>query len=383
MEYYLSIISGRQRGFPATLIRSSLSLFTYPYLAAVNTRNTLYKYGIVKSKRFPIKVISIGNITMGGTGKTPFVEFSAKYLQKKGMKIAILSRGYGDKKHAAINGNPKTEEFVNDEYLILRENLKDVPTLLGRDRVQNGEKAINDYDVDCLILDDGFQHLRIKRDLDIVVIDSLNPFGGETLIPRGTLREPLKNLSRADLFVLSHCNLNDERTLKPIYTRLRHINADIPVCESIHKPVYIENIKDNSLLEPGWLKGKKVYALCAIGNPVSFKLTLKELGADIIKLKVFHDHHSYTQKELDSVITEAKSLGTDDIVVTQKDLVKLRNKNIKDANILSLRVKMQITKGMEYYDEAMGRIFIHNHATNHSTSEQKLQKLKYQSSNKV
>jgi tetraacyldisaccharide 4'-kinase len=355
MEYYLSIISGRQRGFFATLIRLSLSAFTYPYLAVLNTRNILYRYGIVKSKGFPVKVISVGNITMGGTGKTPLVEFSAKYLQKKGRKVAILSRGYGDKKYSLINGNPTTKEFVNDEYLILRENLKGVPTLLGRDRVQNGKKAISDYDVDCLILDDGFQHLRIKRDLDIVVIDSLNPFAEEFLIPRGALREPLKNLSRADLFVLSHCNLNDEHTLKPIYAKLQHINADIPVCESIHKPVHIENIKDNSLLEPEWLKGKKVYALCAIGNPESFESTLNELGTDIIRLRVFHDHHSYTQKELDSIITEAKSLGADAIVVTQKDVVKIRNKNINDAMILSLRVEMEITKGMEYYEEAMDR----------------------------
>ncbi len=355
-EYYLSILSGQQRGFLATLIRSSLSAFTYPYLAVLNTRNTLYKYGIVKSKKLPVKVISIGNITMGGTGKTPLVEFSAKYLQNKGRKVAILSRGYGDQNHSIINDNSKAKEFVNDEYLILRENLKDVPTLLGRDRVQNAKKAIKDHDVDCLILDDGFQHLSIKRDLDIVVIDSLNPFAEEVLIPRGTLREPLKNLSRADLFVLSHCSLNDEDTLKSIYEKLNHINADIPVCESIHKPVNIESIKDNSLLEPEWLKGKKIYGLCAIGNPESFASTLRELGADVIRLRVFHDHHSYTQVELDGVITEAKTLGTDAIVVTQKDVVKIRNKNINDANILSLKVELQITKGMEFFDEAMAKI---------------------------
>jgi tetraacyldisaccharide 4'-kinase len=255
-----------------------------------------------------------------------------------------------------INDNSKAKQFVNDEYLILRENLKDVPTLLGRDRVQNAKKAIKDHDVDCLILDDGFQHLRIKRDLDIVVIDSLNPFAEEVLIPRGTLREPLKNLSRADLFVLSHCSLNDENTLKSIYAKLNHINADIPVCESIHKPVNIESIKDNSLLEPEWLKGKKIYGLCAIGNPESFASTLRELGADVIRLRVFHDHHSYTQEELDGVITEAKTLGTDAIVITQKDVVKIRNKNINDANILSLKVELQITKGMEFFDEAMAKV---------------------------
>ncbi|MFQ5963662.1 MAG: tetraacyldisaccharide 4'-kinase [Candidatus Scalinduaceae bacterium] len=371
-EYYLSILSGRQRGFLAAFIRSFLSAFTYPYLAVLNTRNALYKYGIAKSKTLPARVISIGNITTGGTGKTPLVEFSARYLQKKGKIVAILSRGYGEQVLQTTKGNLTAEDnnfkigkFVNDEYLILKENLKDEPILLGKDRVQTGEKAIRDYDANCLILDDGFQHLRMKRDLDIVVIDSLNPFAGESLIPRGSLREPIKNLKRADLFVLSHCNQSDENTIKLIYKKLNQINSEIPVCESIHEPVYIENINDSSKLETEWLRGKRVYGLCAIGNPESFASTLKELGVDLIRFLPFHDHHYYTQEELDSVITEAKSLGVDAIVVTQKDLVKIRNKNINDANILSLKIEIRITKGMEYYEEAMARILIQNHSPNH------------------
>ncbi len=301
-EYYLSVLSGKQRGCLATLLRISLSAFTYPYLAALNTRKVLYSCGILRSKRLPVKVISIGNITMGGTGKTPLVEFSARYLQGKGKKVAILSRGYGSHNHAVVNektpddGSFNTRDFVNDEYLTLRENLKEVPILLGKDRVQIGKEAVRDYGVDYLILDDGFQHLRIKRDLDIVVIDSINPFAGEHLIPRGALREPLENLSRADLFVLSHCNQSDEDTLKTIYTKLHRINADIPVCESIHKPVHIENVKDNSLFEPAWLNGKRIYGLCAIGNPESFAATLKELGADLIRFRIFQDHHFFTQR---------------------------------------------------------------------------------------
>ncbi|ODS32570.1 MAG: tetraacyldisaccharide 4'-kinase [Candidatus Scalindua rubra] len=357
-EYYLSILSGQQRGFLAALIRSSLSAFTYPYLVVLNTRNFLYRNGIAKSKSLPVKVISIGNITTGGTGKTPLVEYLARYLHKSNKKVAILSRGYGDNNLSMADDNMSNEDnnfkkqhFINDEYLILRENLKDVPVLLGKDRVKNGEKAIRDHDVDCLILDDGFQHLRIKRDLDIVVIDSLNPFGGEVLIPRGSLREPLKNLKRADLFVLSHCNQTNEHNLKSIYAKLHHINIDTPICESIHKPLHIENIRDSSILEPELLKGKRIYGLSAIGNPESFAFTLKELGADLIKHRVFHDHHTYTQSEIDEVISDAKTLGTDAILVTQKDIVKIRNMNTKDANILSLKIEIQITKGMEFYEE--------------------------------
>ena len=214
-EYYLSILYGQQRGLIAALIKSTLSTFTYPYSAVLNTRNILYKNGVIKSTRLPVKVISIGNITTGGTGKTPLVEFMARNLLEKNKKVAILSRGYG-------GNNSLEKDNVNDECLILKENLQDVPVLAGKDRVKNGERAIRDYGVDCLLLDDGFQHFRIKRDLDIVVIDSLNPFGGENLIPRGSLREPLKNLGRADLFIISHCNQSNEQTIKSIYTKLNY-----------------------------------------------------------------------------------------------------------------------------------------------------------------
>lgn len=362
-EYYISILSGQQRGILASLILSFLTVFTYPYLAILNARNALYKYGIKKSVRLPANVISIGNITMGGTGKTPLVEFTARYLLNKGKSVAILSRGYGSKGTVPVNesisgedGGSKNKVLVNDEYLVLRENLKEAPVFPGKDRVQNGKKAIRKHGVGFLILDDGFQHLRLKRDLDIVVIDALSPLAGNFLIPKGTLRGPLRDLSRAGLFVLSHCNLCDEHTLKSIYKTLHHINADVPVCETIHKPVHIESIKGNSFLEPGWLEGKRIFSLCAIGNPESFKSTLRESGADIIGFKFFRDHHSFTQGELNKVIADSKPLSVDAIVVTQKDSVKIRDKNINGANFLSLKIKMEITKGMEFYEKAVAKV---------------------------
>lgn len=351
-EYYLSILSGQQRGFLAAVIKSTLSACTLPYLAVLNTRDALYKNGIVRSTRLPVKVISIGNITTGGTGKTPLVEFSVKYLSKIGKKVAILSRGYGGN-----NSSPENSEIVNDECLALRENLQNIPVLSGRNRVKNGQKAVSDFGVDCVILDDGFQHFKLKRDLDIVVIDALNPFGGGNLIPRGSLREPLKNLKRADLFIISHCNQSNEQTIKSIYTELNRIDRDAPVCESIHSPVHIDNIMEGSMLELEWLKGKRIYALSAIGNPDSFAYTLEGLEVDLIKHNVFQDHHVYTKKEIEEVISEAQSLGTEAIVVTQKDMVKIRKMNIKDANMLSLKIEIQITKGLELYKEAIDSVF--------------------------
>ena len=350
-EYYLSILYGQQRGFIAALIKSTLSAFTYPYSVVLNTRDFLYKNSVFKSTRLPVKVISIGNITTGGTGKTPLVEFIARYLLEKNKKVAILSRGYG-------GNNPlqKNNDNVNDECLILRENLRDVPVLAGKNRVKNGERAIRDYDVDCLVLDDGFQHLKLKRDLDIVVIDSLNPFGGENLIPRGSLREPLKNFGRADLFIISHCNQSKKQIIKSIYTKLNYVNNDAPVCESIHRPVHIESMTDGSILGPEWLMGKRIYGLSAIGNPESFTYTLKGLGADLIKHRKFHDHHNYNREEMGYIVSEARSLDADAIVVTQKDIVKIRKMDIKDFNILSLKIEMQITKGIKLYKKAIDRV---------------------------
>ena len=354
-EYYLSILSGQQRGIIAAIVKSTLSAFTLPYLAVLNTRNTLYKKGIVRSSRLPVKVISIGNITTGGTGKTPLVEFSVKYIIESGRKVAVLSRGYG-----GDNSSQEGDEIVNDECLTLIENLRDVPVLAGRDRVKSGEKAINDFGVDCVVLDDGFQHLRLKRDLDVVVIDALNPFGGENLIPRGSLREPLQNLERADLFIISHCDQGNEQTIRSIYTKLDQINHSAPVCESIHSPVHFDNIADGSILELEWLKGKRVYALSAIGNPGSFSNTLKGLGVDLIKHKVFQDHHVYTEEEIEDVVSDAQSLGADAVVVTQKDIVKIRKMNIKDANILTLRIEIEITRGVDLYKAAIDRVFKSN-----------------------
>ncbi|MFQ5685426.1 MAG: tetraacyldisaccharide 4'-kinase [Candidatus Scalindua sp.] len=351
-EYYLSILYGQQRGFIAALVKSTLSTLTYPYSAVLKTRNILYKSGVVNSIRLPVKVISVGNITTGGTGKTPLVEYTARYLLEKNKKVAIISRGYGG--YNPLQGNNIN---INDECLILRENVQNVPVLAGKDRVSNGEKAIREYGVDCLLLDDGFQHLKLKRDLDIVVIDSLNPFGGENLIPRGSLREPLKNLGRADLFIISHCNHSKELTIKSIYTKLNYVNNDAPVCESIHRPVHIESITDGSIRGPEWLKGKRIYGLSAIGNPESFTYTLKGLGADLIKHRKFRDHHNYNRGEIGYVVSEARSLGADAIVVTQKDIVKIRKMDIKDFNILSLKIEMQITKGIKLYKEAIDRVF--------------------------
>ncbi len=362
-EYYLSILSGHKNDLISAPIRFLLSSFSLLYLIVLQIRRALYSNRIVKSHRLSVKVISVGNITTGGTGKTPLVEFLAHYLTSQDKKIAILSRGYGDQTAAVLAKEPLSRDCtiegtlnVNDEYLLLRDNLDNIPVLLGRDRIVNGQKAIRDYGAECLILDDGFQHIKLKRDLDIVVIDALNPFSGEHLIPRGTLREPLKGLERADLVVLSHCDQVPESDLRAIYSKLQDFKPPTPICESNHQPVYLESLLDKRRVETSWLSKKRVYGLCAIGNPQSFANTLKELGADVVQFRTFLDHHAYTQVELDDTITEAKSLHVDAIVVTQKDAVKMKRLTFQDVSIMSLVIKIRLTKGASFLDEAISNL---------------------------
>ncbi len=360
-EYYLSITSGQKKGFISELVRLLLSSFAVLYFVVLQMRSAAYKYGVARSHRLPVKVISIGNITTGGTGKTPLVELVVRTLSCKRCKIAILSRGYGARTKPAQGNCSKSSEDTavwdqtgfNDECLVLDENLDNVPIFPGSNRFLNGQKAIMNYGVEFLVLDDGFQHFKLKRDLDIVVIDAFNPFAGERLIPGGALREPLKCLERADLFVLSHCNQIPVEGLRAIYSRLRDLNSTVPICESAHEPVHVENLADNLRVKTSWLQGKRVYGFCAIGNPQSFESTIRELCAEVIQFRTFPDHHAYTQAELDNIVSEAGSLNVDVILVTQKDAVKIKNLIIHDVIIMSVVIELKITKGAMVLEDAL------------------------------
>ncbi|MGR3311422.1 MAG: tetraacyldisaccharide 4'-kinase [Candidatus Brocadiales bacterium] len=347
--HFVSIV--RSKHPTGIIIRASLFIPAFCYRLILEFREFLYKRGILKKAKVSVPVISIGNITMGGTGKTPMVEFVARYLSGKGKKVAILSRGYAGVRSSEF-GVRSEESFVNDEYLVLSENLPDIPNLLGKDRVKNAATAIGKYDAQCLILDDGFQHWKLERNLDIVVIDALNPFGFERLIPQGTLREPLRNLRRAHIFVLSHCDQCPQDSLDLIKQRLKQINDNAPIVETVHAPSHLESLYDHVNRETSWLNGKRVYAFCGLGNPESFKLTLKGLGARVSKFDYFPDHHFYNQAELDGIIKEAEGLGAEAIITTQKDGVKIKTLNTRvgaycNTPLLVLKIEVRILKGKD------------------------------------
>ena len=339
----------------SSLIQKTLYPFAKIYGFVVKTRIFFYKKGILKSVRLPVPVISVGNITVGGTGKTPVVEYIARYLQAKGKRVAILSRGYAARIRQE-SGSPG-ENICNDEYLLFMENIPDVPHLLNKDRVKSGLEAVKRFQTECLVLDDGFQHLRLTRDLNIVIIDALNPFGYEQIIPRGMLREPLEGLKRADMILLSHVDQCRRDKITVITNRLREIAGDVPVVETVHKPMCLESAKDAAKLDIHCLRGKKVFVFCAIGNPVSFRKSIENLGAGIAGFRVFPDHHVYTLSELRELNAEALGMKPDAIVITQKDRVKIGNNlSVWSFPVWTLKIEICVVNGYEIFENKINAI---------------------------
>jgi len=337
------------------IIQKVLYPFSRIYGFVVKTRIFFYRKGILKSFRLPVPVISVGNITMGGTGKTPVVEYIAKYLQGKNKKIAILSRGYAA--NIRQENSLSINSICNDEYLLFKENIPDIPNLLNKDGVKSGLEAIKHFQAEYLLLDDGFQHLRLARDLDIVIIDALNPFGYEHVVPRGMLREPLEELKRADMIILTHVDQCNHDKIEFIIERLRKIVRDIPVVETIHKPTRLESIIGSESVEITYLHDKKVFAFCAIGNPVSFRKSIESLGAELLGFHEFSDHHLYTPSELRELNIEAQKIAPDAIIITQKDKVKIKNTcNLWDFPLYALKMEICIVKGNEIFENKINAL---------------------------
>lgn len=288
------------------------------YGAVTRTRLSLYQRGTFQTTKLERPVISVGNITAGGTGKTPLVEWISKIVAAHGKKVCILTRGYGRE-------NPQRQVVVSDGVTILAtpKESGDEPYLLATklqgsaavisniDRISAGRYAIENFQTDCFVLDDGFQHLRIARDLNVVTVDATNPWGGGELLPYGRLREPRAGLSRADCVVITRCDQAND--LDQLREQIHDLTSGRPVFDSKMQPV-----KD--LLPHG-----PVAAFCAVGNPQSFFTQLRNAGYELAIQKVFTDHHAYTQQDVNHLIDEASRAGATNLITTAKDAVKLRS----------------------------------------------------------
>jgi tetraacyldisaccharide 4'-kinase len=343
-EAWYALIRGERRGLLAATARLGLKLASWPYGAGVWWRNRSFDRGRRPVFRAAVPVVSVGNLSVGGTGKTPCVEWVARYFRERDVRVAILSRGYG-----AQGGH-------NDEAMVLEENLPDVPHLQGADRAALAAAAVEELEAELLVLDDGFQHRRLHRDLDIVLIDATRPPACDYLLPRGTLREPASGLRRAGAIVLTRCDQVPDLALDTLRAWLAARWPETPLALTTHRPRDLMGA-DDTTAPMETLRGAVVGAFCGIGNPAGFRRTLESLGATVADSRTFPDHHAYTAADVESLTHWAATLPKDAILATtQKDWVKLRVAELAGRKLWAVRIGLHFLDGEVTFAAALERV---------------------------
>ncbi|MBV8557323.1 MAG: tetraacyldisaccharide 4'-kinase [Planctomycetaceae bacterium] len=337
---YLRLIRGEARGPLAHAARLGLSAAASGYGLAVVVRNAGYDRGWREVHRAPVPVVSVGNLTLGGTGKTPMVEWVARWYRARGGRVAILSRGYG------------RAEGMNDEGRVLAENLPDVPPYEDPDRVRGALRAVEESESQLIVLDDGFQHRRLARDLDIVLLDALEPFGLGRLFPRGLLREPVRALRRAGVVVLSRADLVAGPDRAAIRAEAERRAGPLRWAEARHAPRDLVDDSGRALPVEG-LATRSVVAFCGVGNPEGFRRTLTPLCGRVLGFRTFPDHHPYSAVDVADLAAWARGLGADLALTTQKDFVKLRTATLGQVPLRALRIGLEVLSGASTLDEAL------------------------------
>jgi tetraacyldisaccharide 4'-kinase len=373
-QFGIDVVLERRHGIRASILRGILYALSFIYERIVQLRLYLYRRRIFRERTLGCLVISIGNLTVGGTGKTPIVEKFARALQAGGRRVAILSRGYKSVPRPTkrnwldrIQGNNVDPPRIvsdgksllldsltaGDEPYMLAHNLKNVIVLVDKDRVKSGLFAIDKWKVDTLLLDDGLQYLHLKHRLDIVLVDRQAPFGNEFLLPRGTLREAPRNLRRASYIFITKSTGEPNNVL---IERIRRYNRTAEIIECAHKPLYLQNIVTGEKLPLERLRDTFIGSICGIAAPESFEGGLQKLGARIDLAKRYIDHHRYTEAELQSFINRCIRRDLEMIVTTEKDAVRMPRLGKTDVPIYFLRVEIEILSGHESWEHCVGRI---------------------------
>jgi len=329
---WMDIVSGRRRGVGASLCRAGLSMLSMGYGAVTGLRNVAFDRGWRESTRVAAKVLSVGNLTAGGTGKTPTVAWVVRTLQGLGAVPAIISRGYGG------------QDGVNDEKLVLDQLVPGVPHLLNPKRVLAAHELLKLPSTDrpdVIVLDDAFQHRQIARDFDLVLVDCLNPWGFGHLLPRGLLREPLRGLRRASCILMTRCDQVDEETRKSIQATIRRWTS-APIVMSSFQPTHLMNSL-GEVRPIDSLQRQHVAAFCGIGNPAGFRRTLTQCGVAVPddRFRVYPDHHAYLPADHDEIGSWARSIRAECLVCTQKDLVKIPHTSIHDVPLWAVEISLQ------------------------------------------
>jgi tetraacyldisaccharide 4'-kinase len=371
----LEVIIEERRGKRASMVRGFAYLFSKVFKVAIKLRRFLYNVRILRDSTLGVQVIAIGNLTVGGTGKTPVVEKFARELRDQGRNVAILSRGYrskpppfhqwmlnkiffrDDTTPPRVVSDGKSllldSEMAGDEPYMLASNLKDVVVLVDKDRVKSGRYAIEKFGCDTLLLDDGFQYWKLRgRRQDIVLIDRQQPFGNERLLPRGTLREPPSHLARANVIFITKSDGNTAELRRQI----EQFNPTAGIIECIHHPLYLEDVFSGKQVPIEFLKGRRIASLSGIAQPESFEQSLVKLGAELVYSKRFADHHRFTQQEIINTINRSKKRQAEAIVTTQKDAVRFPKIDRRDLAMYFMRVEIKILEGAKDFQDCVRKI---------------------------
>ncbi len=363
---------GDDQGHPrgTRIFLGFLKGISYIFAGITRLRAWLYSTGI--SSRYPLgcQVISVGNVTVGGTGKTPVVEILARTLQEEGRKVAILSRGYKKKEkpfferlfHGETISPPRIvsdgnrvlldSELSGDEPFMLASNLPGVVVLVDKNRVKSGRYAIRNFGCDVLILDDGFQYMKLKHTHEILLVDSTNPFGNGYHLPRGILRESVRNVKRADFIFITKSDGNTEG----LRMRLRKLNSRAEIAECCHMPRYYKNAFSQERLELDKIRGMKVVTLTGIAAPLGFENSVVKMGGKVLSRERFPDHYRYKAQDIINIINAADEMGADAILTTEKDAVRLPRLEYPKVPIFYMRMDIEIIKGFDDFKECVNRI---------------------------
>ena len=344
-ESFRRLVDGRATGLVATLGRTGLSAIEIPYEALVRLRNYGYDHSILTVKKASAPVISVGNLTLGGTGKTPLVAWLAHWFAQHNKKPAIISRGY----------KAKTGQ-LSDEAAELKILLPTVPHYANKQRIIAAGEAVTKGS-DVLLLDDGFQHRQISRDLNLITIDATDPFGCNRIFPRGLLREPLWGLKRADALVLTRTDQVSIKTRSEIQEQCFQFvgSHDKPWIETEHRPSNLRLV-DGTTQPLKTLQDKRILSLSAIGNPAAFHRTLTTLGHEPVATLTFPDHHTYTTDDIHRISEETESVGAEIIVTTLKDLVKLPLASVRNRPLCALEIGIQFQTGLQDLEYLLNKI---------------------------
>jgi len=374
IEHYLIRIiqqPGADQGhpWPIRALLATLHGMSIAFKSVVLLRLFLYNSGICRRYPLGCQVISVGNITAGGTGKTPVVEIFARELQKSGRKVAVLSRGYRKKElpwyqrffreqieppRVVSDGKRLLldSELGGDEPYMLASNLPGVVVLVDKNRVKSGRYAVKRFGCDTLILDDGFQYQKLKHRLEVVLVDKTNPFGNRHLLPRGVLREPVRNLKRADFIFITKSDGQSEA----LRAQIRELNKTAEIIECRHRAQYLQNVYTAERVPLEWLKGRTVTSLSGIAVPQSFENSLRTMGARVIYCERYADHHRYHAQEIIDAVNKAADLHADAMLTTEKDAVRFPRLETTPLPVYYLRVDIELLSGAENFHEAVEHI---------------------------